>query len=88
MSSDLLGVCQQRQSLTERMTSTKTLLFLTWREAPREDPQGGHRPQIYPWCPSPKECGLGLLCNQGIVSSSEKERREKENNLDVQNISV
>lgn len=86
MSSDFLGVCQQRQSLTERMTCTKTLLFLIWRETPRQHPQGGHRQIIYPWCPSPKECSLGLLCNQGFVSSSEKVRREKEKNLDVQNI--
>lgn len=84
MNSDLLGVCQQ--SLTERATCTKTLLFLIWRESLRQGPQGGHRQVLCPWCPSSKECGLGLLCNQGIVSSSEKEGRNKENNLDVQNI--
>lgn len=86
MSSDFLGVCQQKQSLTERTICTKTLLFLIWREIPRQHPQGGHRQVIYPWCPSPKECSLELLCNQGFMSSSEKERREKEKNLDVQNM--
>jgi len=55
---------------SEGMACPKTSWLLIWKEIPREDPQGGQRQAVSPWCPSPKECVLGLLCHQGIASSS------------------